>query len=411
MMTTQLSAGDTAWVFVASALVLLMIPGLALFYGGLVRTKAALNTFMMSFAALAVVSVQWTLFGYSLAFSPGRAVGGLAWLGFSGVAAAPGPYSPTIPHLAFASFQMLFAAITVALISGAVVERMRFIAFLAFAIAWTTLVYDPLAHWVWSNDGWLHGLGALDFAGGTVVHIAAGIAALVAARIVGPRENLTSHAPRPHNVMFTLIGAGLLWVGWFGFNGGSALAADGVAANALATTQAAAASAVVVWLLIDYARTGRATACGAATGAVAGLVGITPAAGYVTPAAALAIGALAATASNVAIHHRHRFRVDDALDVFACHGVAGVVGALLTGVFATTSVNAAGANGLLHGNPRLLGVQLIAVACTIVFTAAMTAVVLLGIRAVASLRVPATVHGVDLSEHGELAYDHLIHAA
>ncbi len=406
MTPPAISAGDTAWVLTASALVLLMIPGLALFYGGLVRSRAALNTMMMSVAALSVVTVQWTLFGYSLAFGSGRFIGNLTWFGLAHVGAAPGPYSATIPHIAFFTFQALFAGITVALISGAMVERLRFHVYLIFALAWTTLVYDPLAHWVWSNDGWLHKLGALDFAGGTVVHISAGTAALVAAIVVGRRRDHGRTPLRPHNVVFTLIGAGLLWVGWFGFNAGSALAADGVAANAVATSQAAAAAALVTWLLLDYARTGQATAVGAATGAVVGLVAITPAAGYVTPGAALAIGAIGAVASNIAIQMRNRTRVDDALDVFACHGVAGIVGALLTGVFATTAVNPAGANGLLYGNPHLLLVQAIAVLTTIAFTAPVTGVVMLRLASLGSLRVHVAdeVGGVDLSEHGEHAY-------
>ena len=402
----SISAGDTSWVLVSSALVLLMIPGLALFYGGLVRSRVVLNTMMMSFGALAVVSVQWTLMGYSLAFAPGGAVGGTRWFGLSGVGAALGPYSPTIPHLAFTMFQVMFAGITVALISGAVVERMRFGAYLVFAVAWTTFVYDPLAHWVWANDGWLHKLGALDFAGGTVVHISAGTAAFVAAMVLGRRQNAGRTTPRPHNVVLTLIGAGLLWVGWFGFNAGSALAANGVAANAIATTHAAAAAALVCWMALDYFRTGQTTAVGAATGAVAGLVAITPAAGYVTPSAALVIGALGALASNIVIQFRDRLPIDDALDVFACHGVAGVVGALLTGVFATTAVNASGANGLLAGNAHLLWVQGLAVIATIAFTVPVTAVVMLGLRATGSLRVSSAheAGGVDLSEHGEPAY-------
>jgi Amt family ammonium transporter len=404
------SAGDTAWVFASTALVLLMVPGLALFYGGLVRVRATLNTFMMSVGALAAISVQWTLIGYSLAFAPGGALGGPDWFGLIGVGAPAGPYSATIPHAAFAMFQAMFAAITVALISGAVVERIRFSTYLLFGVAWTTFVYDPLAHWVWATDGWLHKLGALDFAGGTVVHISAGVAALVAAMIVGPRRD--PGPARPHNVMFTLIGAGLLWVGWLGFNGGSALAADGVAANAIATTQAAAASALLAWLAIDYTRSGRATAVGGATGAVVGLVAITPAAGYVTPLSALVIGALGALASNVAMNLRHRSAVDDTLDVFACHGVAGLVGAVLTGVFATKSVNPAGADGLIHGNPRLVLVQLLAVVCAIAFSGSVTAIVLLRLRSLKSLRVDQAheAHGVDLSEHGELAYDHIRHA-
>jgi Amt family ammonium transporter len=402
-----ISAGDTAWVFVASALVLLMVPGLALFYGGLVRSRAALNTLMMSFGALAVVTVQWTTVGYSLAFAPGSLIGDLRWFGLAGVGTASGPYSATIPHVAFSVFQAMFAGITVALISGAMVERIRFHVYLIFALAWTTFVYDPLAHWVWASDGWLHTLGALDFAGGTVVHISAGTGALVAAMILGRRRALGRTPLRPHNVVLTLTGAGLLWVGWLGFNAGSALAADGVAANALATTHAAAASALVAWLLIDYRRTKRATAVGAATGAVVGLVAITPAAGYVTPGAALLIGALASCASQLAIHLRNRTGIDDALDVFACHGVAGILGALLTGVFATTSVNPAGANGLLYGNPHLLLVQAIAVLCTVAFAAPLTAGILYALSAVSTIRVSlaSEVAGVDFSEHGEHAYD------
>jgi Amt family ammonium transporter len=404
---STLSAGDTAWVFVASALVLLMVPGLALFYGGLVRSRAALNTVMMSIAGLAVVTVQWVLCGYSLAFAPGRIIGGLQWVGLANVGIGIGPYSSTVPHIAFAVFQAMFAGITVALVSGAMVERIRFHTYLIFAVLWTTLVYDPLAHWVWANDGWLHKLGALDFAGGTVVHISAGTAALVAAVVLGRRRDVGRTPLRPHNVVFTLFGAGLLWVGWLGFNAGSALAADGVAANALATTHAAAAAALITWAIIEYVRTGQATAVGGATGAVVGLVAITPAAGYVTPLAALAIGCIAAFASYGAMQLRNQTRIDDALDVFACHGVAGIVGALLTGVFATTSVNPAGANGLLYGNPHLLLIQAAAVASTILFTAPITAVVLTRLAAIGSIRVPIAdeVMGVDLSEHGEHAYD------
>jgi len=407
MTTTGVNSGDTAWLLVSTALVLLMVPGLALFYGGLVRGRAALNTLMMTFGALAIVGVQWVVIGYSLAFGPGPLVGVGRWIGLSGVGAAAGPYSASVPHIAFASFQAMFAGITVAIISGAMVERMRFHVYAIFAVVWTTLVYDPLAHWVWSNDGWLHKLGALDFAGGTVVHIAAGTAALVAATMVGRRRGVGRTPLRPHNLVYTLTGAGLLWVGWLGFNAGSALAADGVAANALATTHAAAAAAMITWLLIDSLRTGQATAVGGATGAVAGLVAITPAAGYVTPLAALAIGVLAACASYAAIQLRNRTQIDDALDVFACHGVAGIVGALLTGVFATTAVNPSGANGLLSGNIRLFGVQALAVIVTIAFTAPLTALVLGRLAAVGSLRVPLPdeLTGVDLSEHGEHAYD------
>jgi Amt family ammonium transporter len=406
MNTPAISAGDTAWVFVATALVLLMLPGLALFYGGLVRARAALNTLMMSFAAMSVVGVQWVAVGYALAFGSGAIVGDSSWFALAGVGGAPGPYSGTIPHISFAGFQAMFAGITVALISGAMVERVRFNAYLVFALAWTTLVYDPLAHWVWATDGWLRKLGALDFAGGTVVHVSAGTAALVAAVMLGQRRDVGRTPLRPHNIVFTLIGAGLLWVGWLGFNAGSALAADGVAANALATTHIAAAAGFLAWLAIDSLRTGQTTAVGGATGAVVGLVAITPAAGYVTPAAAVTIGALGAVASYAAIQVRNRTSVDDALDVFACHGVAGIVGALLTGVFATKTVNPAGADGLLAGNPALLGIQAIAVACTIGFVAPMTAVILRAMSAVAALRVELRdeLCGVDVSEHGEHAY-------
>jgi Amt family ammonium transporter len=404
---STISAGDTAWVMISTALVLLMVPGLALFYGGLVRSRAVLNTFMMSLLALAVVGVQWVVGGYSLAFGPGVRIGALSWAGLTNIGAAVGPYSATIPHMAFVGFQAMFAGITVALISGAMVERIKFHVFAIFALVWTTLVYDPLAHWVWATDGWLHTLGALDFAGGTVVHISAGTAALVAAMMLGPRRDYGRVGLRPHNVVFTLTGAGLLWVGWLGFNAGSSLAADGVAAIALVNTHAAAASAMLAWLAMDYYRAGEATAVGGATGAVVGLVAITPAAGYVTPLAALAIGVIGAGASYLAMQIRSRTSIDDALDVFACHGVAGIAGALLTGVFATTAVNKAGANGLLYGNPHLLAIQALAVLCTILFAAPMTALVLGGIKVFGSLRVPLgkELLGIDVSEHGEHAYD------
>jgi len=403
-----ISAGDTAWLLTSTALVLLMVPGLAFFYGGLVRGRAVLNTMMMSLAALGVVGVQWVAFGYSVAFSSNSPYfGSLAWSGLAGVGGAPNEtYSAVVPHVLFAGFQGMFAAITVALISGAVIERMRFRVYLLFVLLWTTFVYDPLAHWVWADGGWLRGLGALDFAGGTVVHISAGVSALVAALMLGRRRD-TGRAPHvPHNVPFTLLGAGLLWFGWFGFNAGSALAADGVAATALLTTHSAASAAVLAWVLLDLARTGRSTAVGAATGAVAGLVGITPAAGFVTPGAALAIGALAAGASYAAIQLRARTHVDDALDVFACHGVAGITGALLTGVFASRAVNPLGADGLILGNPALLGAQAIAVVATIVLAGAATAGILGLVGLVVPLRVSVSdeITGVDVVEHGEEAY-------
>lgn len=408
MNTTDISAGDTAWVLISAALVMLMVPGLAFFYGGLVRRKSSLNTLMMSVAALGVISVQWVIIGYSLAFSPGSPIlGGHQWAGFSVVGAnANVTYAATIPHLAFAAFQMMFAAITIALVSGAVVERMKFSAYLLFALLWSTLIYDPLAHWVWGDGGWLHTLGALDFAGGTVVHISAGISALVAAMMLGKRRDFGRAPLVPHNVPFTVLGAGLLWFGWFGFNAGSALAANGVAANAFVTTHTAAASALTMWMVLDLFRNRHCTAVGAATGAVVGLVAITPAAGFVTPSAAIAIGVLAASASFFAMQLRSRTQVDDALDVFACHGVAGIVGALLTGVFATKGVNAGGGDGLLAGNAHQLAVQLYAVLSTIVLAGVGTFVLLNIVKLLGGLRISLAdeIAGIDGAEHGEQAY-------
>jgi Amt family ammonium transporter len=408
MNTGDISAGDTAWVLISAALVMLMVPGLAFFYGGLVRRKSSLNTLMMSVAALGVISVQWVIIGYSLAFSPGSPiVGGLQWAGFSVVGAnANVTYAATIPHLAFAAFQMMFAAITIALVSGAVVERMKFSAYLLFALLWSTLIYDPLAHWVWGDGGWLHTLGALDFAGGTVVHISAGISALVAAMMLGKRRDFGRAPLVPHNVPFTVLGAGLLWFGWFGFNAGSALAANGVAANAFVTTHTAAASALTMWMVLDLFRNRHCTAVGAATGAVVGLVAITPAAGFVTPSAAIAIGVLAASASFFAMQLRSRTQLDDALDVFACHGVAGIVGALLTGVFATKGVNAAGGDGLLAGNAHQLVVQLYAVLSTIALASVGTVILLSIVKLFGGLRISLAdeIAGIDVAEHGEQAY-------
>jgi len=348
------------------------------------------------------------LLGYSLSFGTSTPyLGNLGWTGFGGVTTAPNAtYSPLVPHLLFAAFQGMFAAITVALISGAVVERMRFGAYLLFVLLWTTLVYDPLAHWVWADGGWLRSLGALDFAGGTVVHISAGVSALVAAVFIGKRRDVGRAALVPHNVPFTLLGAGVLWFGWFGFNGGSALAADGLAVTALVTTHSAAAAALTTWVLLDLLRTRRSTAVGAATGAVAGLVAITPAAGFVTPASALVIGAAGASLSYAAIQLRARTGVDDALDVFACHGVAGIAGALLTGVFASKAVNPLGNDGLLLGNPGLLGVQALAVGATVVFAGVLSLGILGALRLVMPLRVPVSdeIAGIDMMEHGEEGY-------
>ncbi|HEY2825180.1 MAG TPA: ammonium transporter [Gemmatimonadales bacterium] len=404
----MISAGDTAWVLMSSALVLLMTVGLACFYGGLVRSKNALNTMMMSVVALGAVGVLWVLAGYSLAFAPGsRWLGGLEWMAFHNVGLEPYPaYAPTIPHQAHAVFQAMFAVITPALISGAIVERMRFRAYVVFLLVWSLVVYAPLAHWVWGVGGWLQQMGALDFAGGTVVHISAGVSALVAARFLGPRRDFRRSPLAPHSVPWVLVGAGLLWFGWFGFNAGSALAANGIATLAFVNTNAAAAAALVAWAAFDLSRGGKVTAVGAATGAVVGLVGITPAAGYVSAPAALAIGVLCAGISYTAMQIRSRSMLDDSLDVFSCHGLAGIGGALLTGVFASKAANPGGGDGWLAGHAGQLGIQALAVLAAMALAAVGTVVILKAIDATMGARV--TLHdeisGLDLSEHGEEAY-------
>jgi Amt family ammonium transporter len=404
-----INAGDTAWMLVATALVMLMTPGLAFFYGGLVRRKNVLSTIMHSLFILALVSVTWVLWGYSLAFGPDTGlglIGGLDWIGLEGVTSDPSPiYAPTVPHYAFMAFQMMFAIITPALITGAFAERKRFKAFVLFSVAWATLVYAPIAHWVWSPDGWLFRLGVLDFAGGTVVHLSSGIAALVAALMVGRRIGVIRET-EPHDVTMTVLGAGLLWFGWFGFNAGSALAANGVAALALVTTNTAAAMAALTWVTISWLHKGTPSVLGAALGAVAGLVAITPAAGYVSPAAAILIGGGVAVVCYGAAQLRIRSRVDDALDVFAVHGVGGAFGALATGVFASVAVNAAGREGALAGNLGQVAVQLLAVGAVAAYSALATAAILLVINAVVRIRVPTEAEeaGLDMAQHGEIAY-------
>ncbi len=392
---------DTAWMLVACGLVLLMTPALGFFYGGLVRSKNALNTMVMSFAALGVVGMVWALAGYSLAFSgDGLWIGGLDHLLLRGVdLAAKG----TIPHLLFMAFQGTFAVITAALISGAIVERMRFGPYLVFISAWVLVVYAPICHWVWGG-GWLAQWGALDFAGGTVVHVNAGIAALVAARVLGPRRDWGRQAILPHNVPFVLLGAALLWFGWLGFNGGSALAAGGSAALAFVNTMLAPSATLVVWMAIDQKRTGKVTAVGGATGIVVGLVAITPAAGYVGPLAAMAIGAVAACPSYAAIVWRSRTKTDDSLDVAPAHGVGGVVGALLTGVLAHSAWG--GVDGLLFGRPQQLLVQLAGVLAAIVYSGTVSFVLLRLIDHVWPLRAGARSEavGLDVFQHGEEAY-------
>ncbi|MHB9022780.1 MAG: ammonium transporter [Armatimonadota bacterium] len=408
--TPQIDAGDTSWMLVSTALVLLMTPGLALFYGGMVRRKNVLGTMMQSFMAMAVISIQWVLIGYSLAFGPtlGGAIGALTYIGLRGVGGAPDPaYAATIPALVFMAFQMMFAIITPALIFGGVAERMKFNAFLIFLLLWATLVYDPLAHWVWGVGGWLRGLGALDFAGGLVVHISAGFTALVAALMLGKRRGYPGEPMPPHNLPLTVLGAGLLWFGWFGFNAGSALAANGLAAYAFVNTNTAAAAAVLAWLLVEWWHHGKPTVLGAASGAVAGLVAVTPAAGFVEPWAAILIGLIASAVCYGAVNLRFKLGYDDSLDAFGVHGVGGMMGALLTGVFATKAVNPAGANGLLYGNPQQLLVQVISVAVVAVFCMTASFVLLKAVNAVVGLRMPreAENEGIDLAEHGESGYN------
>ena len=403
-----IDSGDTTWLLVSSAIVLMMTaPGLALFYGGLVRRKNALATIMQCFILMAVMSLQWVLWGYTLAFGPdvGSVIGNLDWLGLVGVGGEPSDYAPTVPHQAFMMFQGMFAIITPALIAGAVADRMKFSAFLAFAILWATLVYDPLAHWVWGG-GWIGGMGALDFAGGTVVHISSGVSALVAAIVLGKRLGYPAEPMPPHNVPYTVIGAALLWFGWFGFNAGSALAADAVAVSAFVATNTAAAAATLGWMGAEWWTRGKPTVLGAATGAVAGLVGVTPAAGFVSPLSAIVIGVAVGVVCFAACSVKFRFGYDDSLDVVGVHGVGGALGALLTGVLASTAVNPGGADGLLFGNPGQLWIQFVSVAVTAVYCGGMTYVLLKIVDAVIGLRVTEDDEqvGLDLSQHGETAY-------
>lgn len=401
--------GDTAWLLMATALVMVMLPGLALFYGGLVRRKNVLSTIMHSFFGLALVSVVWVVVGFSLAFGTDVGglglIGGLDFVGFVKVGLEPNPvYGPTIPFILFAAFQLMFAAITPALIAGAYAERKRFGAFVLFTVLWSVLVYSPVAHWIWSVDGWLFKLGALDFAGGTVVHATSGVSALVVALLIG-RRAVSGEGMEPHDIPMTVLGAGLLWFGWFGFNAGSSLGANGLAANALLVTNTAAGAATLTWVLVSYLHRRKVSVVGAAAGAVAGLVAVTPASGFVTAGGALAIGLIAGGLCYSATLLRERIRVDDALDVFAVHGVGGTFGAVITGVFATTAVNAAG-RGLIDGRPEQILIQLVAVGVTIAYAVGATFVIVKVVDVVLGLRVNAHEEemGLDLSLHGEAAY-------
>ncbi|WP_447975574.1 ammonium transporter [Nitrospira sp. Kam-Ns4a] len=402
-------SGDTAWVLASSALVLAMVvPGLALFYGGLVRSKNVLGTIMQSFIILCIVTVLWILFGYSLAFGPdkGGVIGSLDWAGLSGVGGEPYPtYGRTIPHEAFMVFQLMFAAITPALITGAFAERMRFGALILFAAFWSVLVYCPVAHWIWGG-GWLGRLGALDFAGGAVVHVSSGLSALICALVLGQRRGYGTEYMAPHNLPLTLLGTGLLWFGWFGFNGGSALGANAIAAGALVATHVAAAAGGLAWMVVEWLHRGKPTVLGIASGAVAGLATVTPAAGFVGPLPALLIGLSGGTLCYFAIVWKGKLRYDDSLDVVGIHGVGGTVGMLATGLFASKAVNPSGADGLFFGNPAQFGMQVLTVIATALFSVVGTYLILKLVDGVAGLRVSPDEEavGLDLSQHNERAY-------
>ncbi|MFA5320368.1 MAG: ammonium transporter [Candidatus Omnitrophota bacterium] len=404
-----MNSGDTAWVLISSALVMLMTPGLAFFYGGMVRKKNVLSVLMQCFIVLCLLSVQWVLYGYSISFAPGDGFwGGFKWAGLAGVGLEPySDYAATIPHQAFMIFQAMFAIITPALILGAFAERMKFSAFLVFILLWVTFVYGPVCHWVWGMGGWLRKLGALDFAGGTVVHINAGIAALATAIAIGRRKNLDKNVPAPHNMPFVILGTALLWFGWFGFNAGSALAANGLAVNAFVVTNTAAAAAGLSWAFIEWMKNGKPTIFGAASGAVAGLVAITPAAGFVSVIPAIIIGVLVSVFCFIAVSVlKPRFGYDDSLDAFGVHCVGGIWGALATGLFASKLVNPAGADGLFFGNPKQFLIQAAAVAVTLVYSFVVSMIIYKIVDFVMGVRVSEKEEaiGLDLTQHHERAY-------
>lgn len=410
----KIDKGDNAWMLTSAALVLMMtIPGLFLFYGGLVRGKNVLGTIMHSFIIVALISIQWVLWGYSLAFGPdqGGIIGSLAWLGLNGVGADPNPdYAATIPHQTFMIYQLMFAIITPALITGTFAERVKFSTFIVFILLWATFIYDPLAHWVWGKGGWMGvngGMGALDFAGGTVVHISSGVSALVAALMFGKRIGYPQEAMPPHNLPLSVIGASLLWVGWFGFNAGSALAADGLATSAFVATNTATAAATLSWMAMDWIFRGKPTVLGAASGAVAGLVAITPASGFVGPISAIWIGIAGGVVCSIACSLKPKLGYDDSLDVVGVHGMGGTVGALATGLFASKAVNPAGNDGLFFGNPGQLWIQFVAVIATWILAIVGTVVILSILKAIMGLRVTNEEEtiGLDLSQHNERAYE------
>jgi Amt family ammonium transporter len=404
-----MNAGDTVFVLISAALVMLMTPGLALFYGGMVRSKNVLGTLMQSFIILGIISVEWVLWGYTMSFGPdhGGIIGGLTMFGLKGVGMTPSPdYGSTIPQLAFMIFQCMFAVITPALITGAFAERLKFSALILFTLLWATFVYNPLCHWVWAVGGWMGGLGALDFAGGTVVHISSGISALAAAIIVGKRLGYGTTAFIPHNLPMTLTGAALLWFGWFGFNAGSALAADGLAASAFVVTHLASAVGAISWIIFEWIHRGKPTTLGVASGAVAGLVAITPASGFVGPLSSLIIGFMAGAFCYGAVLLKTRLGYDDSLDVVGIHGVGGTWGALATGLFASTEINPGGANGLFFGNPGQLWIQFVSVVATMVFAFVMTVIILKVVDMLVGLRITEEEErmGMDTAIHNEAGY-------
>ncbi len=404
-----MNTGDTAWVLMSTALVMLMTPGLAFFYGGMVRRKNVLGVLMQCFTILCVLSIQWVLYGYSLAFAPGKGFwGGFDWIGLTGVGLEPfKDYAATIPHQAFMIFQAMFAIITPALIIGAFAERMKFSGFLLFTILWATFIYDPVAHWVWGVGGWLKDLGALDFAGGTVVHINAGIAALATALFIGKRKGYNGRAVPPHNLPHTVIGTALLWFGWFGFNAGSALAANGLAVNAFVVTNTAAATAGLTWAVIEWIHNGKPTIFGTATGVVAGLVAITPAAGFVSALSAIVIGIFVSLFCFITVAFvKPLLGYDDSLDAFGVHCVGGIWGALATGLFASKLINPDGANGLFFGNPRQFLIQAIAVAVTLVYSFVGSLILYKVVDWIVGMRVTEKdeIMGLDLTQHNENAY-------
>jgi len=402
--------GDTAWLLVSAALVMLMTPGLAMFYGGMVRRKNILGTIMQSFILIGVISIEWMLVGYSFAFGPdlGGLIGDHSWFGLNGVGTLPFKgYAATVPHQAFMIYQMMFAVITPALISGAFAERFKFSAYLVFTLLWALFVYNPVAHWMWGIGGWLRNLGALDFAGGTVVHLTAGVSALAAVFVIGKRKGYGHDNLAPHDLPMTVLGAAILWFGWFGFNAGSALAADGLSSSAFVATHMSAAGATVSWMLTEWYHRGKPTVLGAASGCIAGLGTITPASGFVTPPAALTIGLVAGVVCYVAVMLKVTFRYDDSLDVVGVHGVGGILGMLATGLFATVAVNAGGSNGLFYGNPRQLAVQALAVGVILIYSFVATYGILKLLDKTMGLRVTdeEEVMGLDLSQHGEAGYN------